>query len=82
VAGLNISEPVQNRYRHRTFIAFVDINTSSFFDMCNQDMIMNKIKSKKDYRKLRRLVRLKLIDAIRQIQDLAEDSLRNLGARI
>lgn len=81
VAGLNIVGPISDRMTHRAFITFIDINTSSFFDICDQDIIMNKIKSKKDYRKLRRLVRLKLIDAIRQIQDLAEDSLRNLGVK-
>lgn len=81
VAGLNISEPMQSRAVHGVFTTFIDINTSSIFNISDQEITRNKIKSKKDYRKLRRLVRLKLIDAVRQIQDLAEDSLRNLGVK-
>ena len=81
VAGLNISELMQDCTTHRAFTVSIDMNVGSVFRMCDQEIIMNKIRSKKDYRKLRRVVRLKLIDALYQIQNLTEDSLRSLGAK-
>lgn len=83
VAGLNISEPVQSRGTlEELFIAFVDIHTSSHFGVSGREILMNKIKSKEDYKKLRKLVRIRLIDSLRGIQNLVEDSLRNLGAKV
>lgn len=83
VAGLNVSKSIQSRETlEELLIVFVDINVGSCFNLLGQEIVMNKIKSKKDYRKLRQLVRLRLIDSLRQIQDLTEDSLRNLGAEV
>lgn len=83
VAGLNVSKPVQSRETfEELFIVFVDINVGSCFNLLGQEIVMDKIKSKKDYKKLRQLVRARLIDSLRSIQDHVEDSLRNLGARV
>ena len=58
---------------------------ASYFNVNDAEILMNikqkGIKSKKDYRKLRALVRLKLLNALRQVQELAEDGIRNLGAK-
>ena len=85
-AGLNISEPVQDRYWHDLFHIFIDINTASHVSFYEKeiwmDLLKTGVKSKKDYRQLRSLVRARLIDAIRGIRNLTEDSLRNLGAKI
>ena len=83
VAGLNVSKPIQSRETfEELLIVFVDINVGSCFNLLGQEIVMNKIKSKKDYKKLRKLVRLRLIDSLRGIQDHVEDSLRNLGAKV
>ena len=84
VAGLNVSPPMRDRGDHGLNSIFIDINVGSHFDIYNQEILMNiardGIRSKKDYRKLRALVRMRMINAVRGIQDLAEDSLRRLGA--
>ena len=83
VAGLHISKPVQPRDTlEELLLVFVDINVGSHFDLLGQEVLMNKIKSTKDYKKLRKLVRIRLISSLRDIQDLVEDSLRNLGAKV
>ena len=80
MAGLNVSEPTQRHGNHeKTFIAFVDIHTSSHFMVAERELLMCHIKSNKDYKNLRRLVRRRLISSLRDIQDLVNDSLRNLG---
>lgn len=83
VAGLNISEPVRQRGNHEEiFLAFVDICASSHFAVSGQEILRCHIKSKKDYKNLRRLVRVRLISSLRDMQDLVENSLRNLGAKV
>lgn len=83
VAGLHISKPIRSRETfEELFLVFIDINVGSHFDVSGQEILMNKIKSKKDYKKLRKIVRVRLISALRDIQDLTEDSLRNLGAKV
>ena len=83
VAGLHVSKSAQSRDTlEELLLVFVDINTSSHFDLLGQEVLMNKIKSKKDYKKLRKLVRVRLISSLRDIQDLVGDSLRNLGAKV
>lgn len=83
VAGLHVSKPVRSRDTlEELLLIFVDINVSSYFHLHGQEVLMNKIKSKKDYKKLRRLVRIRLISSLRDMQDLAEESLRNLGAKV
>ena len=85
-AGLNISEPVQDRFWHDLFHVFIDINTASHVSFYEKEIWMNflktGIKSKRDYRKLRSLVRTRLINAIHGIRDLTEESLRNLGVKV
>lgn len=82
-AGLHMSKPVQSRDTfEELLLVFVDIRTSSHFSLYGQEILMSKIKSKKDYKKLRKLVRVRLISSLRDIQDLVEDSLRNLGAKV
>lgn len=83
VADLHMSKPVQScDTLEELLLVFVDIHTSSHFSLHGQEVLMNKIKSKKDYKKLRKLVRIRLIDSLRSVQDLVEDSLRNLGAKV
>lgn len=83
VAGLNISEPMRQRGNYEeVFLAFVDIHISSHFDISGQEILRCHIKSKKDYKNLRRLVRVRLISSLRDMQDLVENSLRNLGVKV
>lgn len=83
VAGLHMTKPIQFRDTpEERLLVFVDIQTGSHFSLCGQEILMNKIRSKKDYKKLRKLVRIRLIDSLRSVQDLVEDSLRNLGAKV
>lgn len=83
VADLHISKSVQSRDTlEELLLAFVDIHASSHFNLHGQEILMNKIKSKKDYKKLRKFVRIRLISSLRDIQDLVEESLRNLGAKV
>ena len=85
-AGLHISEPLRDRAWRDLFSVFIDIHTGSCLNFGDKEIWMNiletGIKSKKDYRKLRSLVRIKLIDAIHGIRDLTEESLRNLGVKV
>jgi hypothetical protein len=85
-AGLNISEPLQDRSWDGLFHVFIDINTASHVSFYEKEIWMNLlktgVKSKRDYRKLRSLVRTRLINAIHGIRNLTEESLRNLGAKI
>lgn len=84
-AGLHITDIMQDRIHRDRFTAFVDVNTASQVNFYEQEVWANMldtgVKSKKDYRKLRGLVRLKLIEAIRQLKTLTEESLHNLGER-
>ena len=85
VADLQISEPLRPRVCPDQLIAFVELNTISsinFHDKELNHISKTGIKSNKDYRKLRSITRIKLIDAIRSLRDLTEENLRNLGARI
>jgi hypothetical protein len=83
VAGLHVSKPVQSRDTfEELLLVFVDIHVSSHFALSGQEVLMNKIESKKDYKKLRKFIRMRLISSLRDIQDLTEDSLRNLGAKV
>lgn len=85
-AGLHISEPMRDRIRYDTFIVFIDLHTSNHLGFAEQEILKDTlkvgVKSKKDYRRLRSLIRMRLIDAIHQVRDLTEESLRNLGAKI
>ncbi len=83
VAGLNISKPIQQHGNYEeVFLAFVDINVSSHFDVSGREILLCPVKSTKDYKNLRKLVRGRLISSLRDIQDLTEESLRNLGAKV
>lgn len=80
-----ISEPLIERTFPDSFIVFVELNTLSSMNFGNKEINRiseTGIKSNKDYRKLRFAARLKLIDAIRSLRDLTEESLRNLGAKV
>ena len=85
-AGLRISEAVRDRVWHDYFNIFIDLHTSSHINFSEQEVLKNilktGVKSKKDYRRLRSLIRMRLIDAIHQVRDLTEESLRNLGAKV
>ena len=85
-AGLHISEPMQGRVWHDLSTIFIDIHAANCLNFHDKEIWMNiletEIKSKKDYRKLRSMVRLKLIDAIHSLRNLTEESLRNLGAKV
>jgi len=84
-ASFSVSEVLRNRSFHNHFHAFVDIHTSSCFNFAEQEIINNLldtgIKSKKDYRQLRSLIRTRFIDAIYSIRNLTEESLRSLGVK-
>ena len=85
-AGLNISEPMRDRAFHTRLNIFIDLHTATHISFFEEEIWRNLlgtgIRSKKDYRKLRSLVRIKLINAIHQVHDLTEESLRNLGAKV
>ena len=82
-ADLCISPPIQARgTREERLVTFVDIHTSSYFDVSGREILSCRVKSKKDYKNLRRLVRRRLISSLRDMKDLAEESLRSLGAKI
>lgn len=82
-AGLNMSGPLRPRCQPGESIVFIDMNVGSYFNIDDQEILRNiiqkGIKSKKDYRKLRNLVRMRIINSLRSIQDLTDDSLRSLG---
>ena len=85
-AGLHISEPLQDRARHDVFTVFIDLHMGSRIGFYEKEIWMNFLEagivSKKDYRKLRSLVRMRMIDAIHGLRDLTEESLRNLGVKV
>jgi hypothetical protein len=85
-AGLNISEPMRDRAFHTRLNVFIDLHTAAYISFSEKEICRNiletGVKSKKDYRRLRSLIRMRLIDAIHQVRDLTEESLRNLGAKI
>lgn len=85
-AGLNITEPMRNRTFHTQLNIFIDLHTAAHVSFFEEEIWRNLletgIKSKKDYRKLRSLIRMKLVNAIHQVRDLTEESLRNLGAKV
>lgn len=85
-AGLRISEAVRDRTFRDLVRIFIDVHTASCANFHEEEVWKNLsetgIKSKKDYRKLRSLIRIRLIDAIRGMRDIADESLRNLGAKI
>jgi hypothetical protein len=62
------------------------VHTASHINFYEKEVWANildtGVKSKKDYRKLRSLVRLRLIEAIHQLKILAEESLHNLGGHV
>jgi len=84
-AGLNITEPICNRTLPRQITIFVDLHTMGSVNFFEEEiwknLLQNKMNSKEKYRKFRSLVRTKLIDAIYQIRNLTEESLRNLGVK-
>ena len=83
IADLNISEPIQSRETpEELFLAFVDINACSHFDISGREILLCHVKSTKDYKNLRKLIRKRLISSLRDMQDLIEGSLRNLGAKV
>jgi hypothetical protein len=84
-AGLNITPPMRDRTFHTMLQVFVDLHSSSCISFYEaeiwKNIIESGIKSKKDYRRLRSLVRTKLIDAVYDLRNLTEESLRNLGVK-
>ena len=84
-AGLHVSEPMTDRTWHDVFSVFIDLHAGSHINFYEKEIWMNLletgIKSKKDYRKLRSLIRIRLVDAIHGLRDLTEESLRNLGVK-
>lgn len=85
-ADLRISEAAQDRAFRDLVRIFIDVHMANCVNFYEEEMWRNLsetgIKSKKDYRKLRSLIRIRLINAIRGIRDLTEESLRNLGVKI
>lgn len=86
-ATLRISSIFRDRTHHTQSIAFIDVLTASHFSFEDKEIldilaVPQGIKSKKDYRKLRSLVRTRLIDGIWSLRSLTEESLRNLGVKI
>ena len=74
---LRISEPLTDRALCDLYVVFIDTCTS--FTITKTELIRNGIKSSKDYRKLRALIRVRLGDAAWQLKQLAEETLKNLG---
>ena len=74
---LRINEPLIPRGCSDIFITFLDTTTS--FTIEKTELIRNGIKTPKDYRKLRRMIRARLINATYSLKHLAEDMLENLG---
>ena len=64
---------------------FLDINVGSRFGVDDAEVLMNLskggIKDGKSYRRLRSLMRVRLLDALHEIQELVEDDIRRLGGR-
>ena len=86
IAGLNLTEPLQDRMQHTLQVLFVDMHVGAMFGVDDKEIISNVlqtgIKSKKDYRRLRSLVRFRLLDNLHQIQEFAEDGIRRLGGKV
>ena len=84
-AGFNIIEPFLDRTFHNQINVFIDLHTASYVSFSEKEIWKNLmqegINSKKRYRMFRSLVRTRLIDAIYQIRNLTEESLRNLGVK-
>lgn len=78
----NLNHPVSVSGLHRDHVwqsmqsLFIDVHTGS---MATFDSI--EISSCKDYRQMRNLVKTRLIYAIHELRDLAEESLIKLGDR-
>lgn len=66
-----------------TFIAFLNWHAGAHFAFDKREilkiLLKGGIRSKKDYRQLRNLVRERIKDAAWDMKCLAEDTLRNLG---
>ena len=60
-----------------TVVIFVNAGSQVMFG--NDELLHCGIHNKKDYRKLRELVRVKLCSAAQDLKRLAEDTIRNLG---
>lgn len=74
---LRINEPVLPHALQNVYVVFADATTS--FTIDKTELTMNGIKSPKDYRKLRRLIRARLGNAAWSLKNLAEEMLESLG---
>lgn len=85
-AALRIAPPIRSIHDYSQASVFLDVLTTSNFSIADieilKDLITYGIKSKKDYRRLHSLIRMRLIDAIYSLRNLTEESLRNLGAPV
>jgi hypothetical protein len=83
-ASLILTSSLFDKY-FSNFQLFLEIHTCGCVDFSEievwKQFSKTGIKSKKDYRKLRSFVRIKLISAIYDIRNLTEESLRNLGVK-
>lgn len=81
-ASLRVSKPFCGRNeRHLDSTIYLDLLTTSSFTYVEEEILASINANQKDYRKLRSLIRRKLISAVKSIRDLADESLRNLGAK-
>lgn len=74
--GLRITDCKSPTVQMDIFVAYLDSASSMVF---HRDGLLRNIKSPKDYRQLRRLVRMRLISATLALKHLAEETLRDLG---
>ena len=85
-ANLRITDLFRDRLYYDRTTVFLDVHTTCHFSIADKEVLSNLaehgIRSKKDYRKLHSLIRMRLIDAIYQIRSLTEESLRNIGVRV
>ena len=85
-AGLHVSKPIRDHTCYNDFIIFIDLHMASHILFAEKEALKNilktGIKPKKNYRKLRSLIRMRLINTLHELHDLTEESLRNLGAKI
>lgn len=74
---LDIREPIMSYSVHDLYVVF--LNTSTSFIIQKTELLKNGIRSKKEYRQLRRLIKMRLRVALLDLKHLAEEGLLNLG---
>lgn len=76
VSNLRISELGSNASHFLIETAFIDTYSSVCVNFDQQEI---KINTSKDYKRLKRLIRSKLIQALIELKCLADDGLKSLG---